>query len=787
MVIQTEITMTNESARNWPQIYLGVMLTTLATLILELSLTRIFSVVFFYHFAVLAISVALFGLGLGGIFSYMVAAWKGKFFANLGGLAALNSLVVVGTLMFVLSLGSDLHFWTLTVVYFASTVPFFFAGTVVSLVIAETIERVDRVYFYDLLGAAAGCLLLIPLLNSLGGPSTVIAAAALFAVSAAVWFHLAAASGRRNASLALSLVLVLLAVLNAKGSFIDVKYAKGNILREELFVQWNSFSRIAVVGKADKALSIEIDADAETAMVQLDLDEVSPQSREANLAVGPGMPYLVRPGAKTLIIGPGGGVDVFRALISGSRDVTGVEINPIIATTVMRERFVAHTHGLYLRPEVRIFVEDGRSFVRRSQEKYQVLQATLVDTWASTAAGAFALSENNLYTVEAFQDYLSHLTADGILAFTRWGFEPPRESLRLVSLAMEALERLGEREPWRHVIVGREENDTLDTVIVSRKPLAEDEITRLRMAFQRVPVKLLYLPGDLPSNAFGELLLSSNSKQYQRDYYFDITPVSDNRPFFFYTVQPRDVWAFFWSYIHKGWSQREADFKINVAVPLLYGLVAVSLIATILMLAFPPLLLGSRLPREKGVLRFLLFFVAIGMGYILIEVALIQKFILFLSHPTYALAVIVFSMLVFSGIGSYFSRYLLSGTAIRLQFVLLAVALLVAVLTLTVSPATAAGMGWPLPLRAMITVLMIAPVAFLMGMPFPTGLKLLENLHNPSVRWAWSLNAAASVLGSVSSIFFAIYIGLRETLMIGGTMYLCALALVHLSFKRTSR
>jgi hypothetical protein len=204
------------------------------------------------------------------------------------------------------------------------------------------------------------------------------------------------------------------------------------------------------------------------------------------------------------------------------------------------------------------------------------------------------------------------------------------------------------------------------------------------------------------------------------------------------------------------------------------------------MLALPPLLLGSRLPREKGVFRFLLFFVAIGVGYILIEVALIQKFILFLSHPTYALAVIVFSMLVFSGIGSYLSRDLLGGTASRLQLVLLAVALLVAALALTVSPATAAGMGWPLPLRAMITVLMIAPVAFLMGMPFPTGLKLLENLHAPSVRWAWSLNAAASVLGSVSSIFLAIYFGLRESLLIGGTMYLCALALVHLSFRRTS-
>jgi hypothetical protein len=207
-----------------------------------------------------------------------------------------------------------------------------------------------------------------------------------------------------------------------------------------------------------KHLSIRIDGDADTGIATQDLAMLSPASRRP---VGPGMPYLIRPGAKTLIIGPGGGEDVSRALASGSRDVTGVEINPIIASTIMQGRFAGYSQGIYLRPEVHIFVEDGRSFVRRSHEKYQVLQATLVDTWASTAAGAFALSENSLYTVEAFQDYLSHLTDDGIVAFSRWGFEPPRESLRLISLAMEALERLGEREPWRHVIVAREGSDSL--------------------------------------------------------------------------------------------------------------------------------------------------------------------------------------------------------------------------------------------------------------------------------------------------------------------------------------
>ncbi len=156
-----------------------------------------------------------------------------------------------------------------------------------------------------------------------------------------------------------------------------------------------------------------------------DLDHLTAAERANMLHEGPGFPYMLRPGAKTLVIGPGGGWDVARAITGGSKDVTAVEINPIIAHTIMQRRFPQLSHGLYFRPEVHLFVEDGRSFVRRSPDKYQVLQATLVDTWASTAAGAFALSENNLYTTDAFLDYLNHLTDDGLMVFTRWGFDPP--------------------------------------------------------------------------------------------------------------------------------------------------------------------------------------------------------------------------------------------------------------------------------------------------------------------------------------------------------------------------
>jgi hypothetical protein len=762
---------------NWSQVYLGVALTTLATLVLELALTRIFSVVFYYHFAFLAISIALFGLGAGGVFSYVAARGTNNLFSRLGSLAALTSLVVVGSLWFVLSRRDDSNL-TIGLIYFACALPFLLSGAIVALAISRTIERVDRVYFSDLLGAAIGCMILVPLLNSFGGPNTVLSAAVLFAVSSSIWFSLGSQPIRRAAAVTLALALATLITVNVRQHFIDVKFAKGSALKDEAFVKWNSFSRIAVrpdryTGKPE----ILIDADASTGIADFDFEHLSETERADLTRQGPAFAYQLRPGAKTLIIGPGGGWDVSRAIVSGSHDITGVEINPIIATTVMRKLYAAESRRLYFRPEVHIFVEDGRSFVRRSQEKYDVLQATLVDTWASTAAGAFALSENNLYTTEAFYDYLSHLTDNGILSFTRWGFVPPRESLRLLTLARVALARLGENDIARHVIVvregGKQELDAWgarDTVIVSRKPLSAEDVAKAEADIKQSNLHAVYLPGGGIANEFTAYLTSTDPQRFLREYPYDISPVSDDRPFFFYTVQPRDLVNFFTS------RHDMADYKVNRAVPLLFGVLAISLLATAIVLVLPPLVLGSQLPRDRSVLRFLLYFAAIGAGYILIQVALIQKFVLFLGHPTYALTVIIFSMLVFSGLGSLFSRRITGPEASGLSVTLALVAVVVVLLALIATPVTEIGITWPLGVKIAASVLFIAPAGFLMGIPFPTGLTLLEKWHHESIRWAWSLNAAASVLGSALSMFLAIYLGLRATLICGALLYIAALS-----------
>ncbi len=773
---------TDSGKTKWPQLYLGVAFTTLATLILELSLTRIFSVVFYYHFAFLAISIALFGLGAGGLFSYVVTSRGGNIFHKLGVLAVVNSLAVVASLVFILTRAGELGNLTLAGVYFASALPFFFSGAVISIAVAEAIQRMDRVYFFDLLGAASGCLMLVPFLNYLGGPNTVIAASVLLAVSAAVWYNLAGSLRGRAGAVTLALVFVALMAFNGKSHVIDVRYAKGHHIGQESFVRWNPISRIALLNPNSSDPEIVIDADASTGIPKFDLEHLTDQQRANLLHEGPGFPYMLRPGAKTLVIGPGGGWDVARALTGGSQDVTAVEINPIIAHTIMQQRFADLSHRLYFRPQVHLFVEDGRSFVRRSPEKYQVLQATLVDTWASTAAGAFALSENNLYTTDAFRDYLNHLTDDGLMVFTRWGFQPPRESLRLLSLAIESLGEVGESDAWRHVVVLRDHAQNingfgaLDTVMIFRKPLGDADIARVKAALSETNLRALYIPGDAPSNEFGELLRSADPKTFWASYRYNVTPVDDDRPFFFYTVQPRDVLDF----LKEG--GLSADYKINRALPLLFEVVGISILAIIVVLAFPPLLLGERLPAGKGVRGFLLYFVCIGTGYILIQVALIQKFVLFLGHPTYALTVIIFSMLISSGLGSYCSRRLTgeSSNTGRLSAVLIGVAVTVTALAYLAAPVSEFGVGWPLPLKALVTVCLIAPAGFLMGIPFPTGLTRLEQNFPQAVRWAWALNAAASVLGSAAAICLAIYIGLRATVLMGAFLYLCALSVLWL-------
>jgi hypothetical protein len=280
---------------------------------------------------------------------------------------------------------------------------------------------------------------------------------------------------------------------------------------------------------------------------------------------------------------------------------------------------------------------------------------------------------------------------------------------------------------------------------------------------------VIYAPGTRLETPFRDLLLSTDLKRFYQRYPFDVRPVTDDRPFFFYTVQARDL-----SLFGVRSSSANADSKINSAVPVLFGLVASSIAATLIILALPPLLLRDQLTRTRGDLRALSFFLFIGAGYILIQVALIQRFVLFLGHPTYALTVIIFSMLLSGGLGSFASKRLVRGDMRRLARVLMLIVAAVLVLAAVLPPISESGVALPFAVKVLISVALISPLGFAMGMPFPTGLTLLERVMPGSVRWAWAINAASSVMGSAAAMFLAIYLGLKLTIVIGGLLYLAA-------------
>src|SRR5262252_415883 len=763
----------------------GVALSSFAALLLELALTRLFSVVLFYHFAFLAISIALLGLGAGGVFAYL---WKGRL-AQIPTRKLASRLCVANAVLIVVVLEIVLHvpvaldvsaqnFARLTALYLAAAVPFFLTGLLFSVVFARETKRIPRLYGADLCGGALACLAVVPLLNWIGGPNAILVAGVALGVAAMIWAD--SAPSRRNAGL-LCLALIALTAANHSGRLIDIVYAKG-MFRDPAWVEfarWNALSRVEV-DRQGQAKAIVIDADASTYIMNAEVSRWHQTEWERDLmSAPPALANVLRPHGQFAIIGPGGGVDVLRAVANGSPSVTGIEINPIIATTIMRGRYADYAQHLYDRPDVHIHVTDGRSYLRATPQHFDVVQMTLVDTWASTAAGAFALSENNLYTVEAFREYFDHLKPDGMIAITRWEFKHPREALRVVSVVMEALNRLGVSNPSRNFIVaslGALDEDGIPVVVLAKKtPFSSSEEDAVAAHCERYSeLDPLYLPTAPGQNPFSELIASNDPHLYARSYAYNVTPVSDNAPFFFFTLKPGQI-------LGAQGLRHGIDWKVNLGVVVLLLVLAISAVAVMAFLVLP-LLLKSGARRQSPIP--LLYFIAVGLGYILVEIAFIQRFVLFLGHPTYALTVVIFLLLLSSGAGSVFSRRWLQQTSrVRLPLLLLVGAIIAYVMVLPALLGALVGLVfW---VKVLVSALLLVPLGVVMGMPFPTGLRALAGptaelsggASTNAVEWAWAMNAASSVLGSVLAMVIAIHWGLNTTLATGAAAYLAAMLL----------
>jgi len=779
-----------------------------SALLLELGLTRLFSVVLFYHFAFLAISIALLGLGAGAVFAHLRRQWLARWsVTQLGAaLCAANACFVFAVLEVVLHTAVSLNlnwpnFWRLTALYLAAAVPFFVTGLLFSIVFARNPERITQLYGADLLGGSLACLALVPLLNFIGAPNAILFTGVAVALAGLAW------ADQRNGlipALAATILLILIAA-NFHGKLIDIVYAKGKKRATPLYARWNALSRVEVDQQGPGRV-IVIDADAQTSLMNTDPHRWSDDYRRNLMSAPASLANVLRPNGDFAIIGPGGGVDVLRAVANGSRNVTGIEINPIIADDIVRGRFADYAYHLYEIPEVHMYVSDGRSFVRNSRDQYDVVEMTLVDTWASTAAGAFALSENNLYTVEAFREYFEHLKPDGMIAITRWEFAKPREALRVVSQAMEALRQMGVEDSSQNFIVvsdGPLDTDGKAVVVLAKKsPFTLEEQRAVLNHIQggnggdaNLNLNVLYLPATadrrgMAHPAFAQLITGQDARAFSAAYKYNVAPVTDNAPFFFFTLKPEQVF--------RGSERGGIDWKVNLGIAIL-GIVLLVSVAAVIAFLVLPLALSPETRSDSGSparpllarwgggssLR-VLYFIAIGLGYIMVEIALIQRFVLFLGYPTYALTVVVFLMLLSSGAGSLMSRRWFRDPT-RVVLALIVIVLGLAAYVFALPRVLESLIGLPLAAKLMMSALLLVPLGFAMGMPFPSGLRALAPGDGPAnhgaVEWAWAMNAASSVLGSVLAIVIAIQFGLTATLAGGAAAYVSAMLLLP-RFKR---
>ncbi|HKW18845.1 MAG TPA: hypothetical protein VJO35_15155 [Terriglobales bacterium] len=776
-VVQRPEIRTNNELRS-SELLFGISLGSFCALFLELALTRLFSVILFYHFAFLAISIALLGLGAGGVFAYLWKRELGSFETRCIATTCslLNAVVLPAVLEIVLHVPVSLeitkgNFARLSIIYLSSAAPFFLTGLEFSVIFARESSRINAIYGADLCGGAIACLAIVPLLNWIGAPNAIIFAALVSASAGAIW---STSRAWRSRAVSLASLMAILILVNSSTHWIDVVWAKGVRRKNVEFARWNAVSRVEVDRNSDGSRVIVIDADANTYIMNADPARWAGSQWEQNLMAAPAaVVNRLRARGDYAIIGPGGGVDVLRAVANGSHSVTGIEINPLIAQTIMRNRYADFAYHLYDRPDVSIHVADGRSFIRSSHTHFDIVEMTLVDTWASTAAGAFALSENSLYSTQAFCEYFEHLKPDGIIAVTRWEFQQPREALRVVSVAMQALHQKGEANVASNFVVisqGDLNADGIPVAVMAKKsPFTSQEEDAIRNYLQKYSkLKLLYAPSAPMSNAFTQLITSNDPWSFARHYAYNVTPVTDDAPFFFFTLKPEELWR------SLGGSGA-MDWKVNLGVAVLGMLLVISVIAVMAFLIVP---LALRSYIGQSVTAALLYFVAIGLGYIVVEITFIQRFVLFLGHPTYALTVVVFLLLLSSGAGSVVSKKWITRPG-QVWWPISAICFVTVAYVAVLPPILDHAIGVPFMLKLAISAFLLAPLGFMMGMPFPAGLRALTEREREGtfIEWAWAMNAASSVLGSVLAIVVAVQWGLNVTLAFGAGAYFFALLL----------
>jgi spermidine synthase len=791
-----------------PTTLLAVGLLSAAMLAFDLTLTRLFAVAQFYHFAFMVISLALLGAGASGS---LLSVWPGlrrypAWWTAGFAAAALASYAVLNLIPFdsyaIAWDGRQAVYLVLT--FAGAAVPFLFSGLAVGGLLAGDTEGLHRIYAANLAGSAVGAVVALPLLDWVGGEGALFVSAALGLAAAGMY----PARGRRiwtalrTAGLTAG-VLALMLVATVRPDWAAPRLSPYKALSQALlapgaqhtFFEWGVQARVDVVesesihvmpGLSQNAL---IDTPPRQAGMTLDGDNLQPLTAlapedELTGALAASVPEAaaraLRPDAgHVLILYPGGGWSALMALAGGAPEVTLVERNPLVVDA-LRDQYAGFTRGLYRDPRVDVRVIEGRTYARRAGESFDVVIVALSDGFHPVTSGAYSLSEDYRYTVEAVGDYLDRLRPGGVLIVTRWLQTPPTESLRVLGTTRAALAGRGVSDPAAQVAAFRSLRTM--TFVVSNEPFTADDLAALRDFASSRAYDLVWLPGISPGevNRYAQLpepvyytafsALLADPAGFVRGYDFDIRPSRDDRPFFFHYFRWRQT-----PEVLAGLGQTWQPFGGSGYFVLVALLAVVAALAALFIVG--PLVVGrvgARAAAGEGSIRAraLAYFFALGLAFLFVEIPLAQRFILYVGQPVTALALVLFALLLFSGLGS------LTAPRWPLRAALGLVVIAAVVTPLALNGLFGATLGWPTAARAAAGVLSLAPLGYLMGVPFAGGIRLVERAAPGIVPWAWAINGSASVISGVLAVMAALSWGFTAVLWLGAAAYGAALAAI---------
>jgi hypothetical protein len=775
-------------------------------LMLQIIQTRLLSVIAWYYLAFFAISMAMFGMTAGALLIYLNAHrfQPDRLLEHLSWItSAFAMAVVVSTLSTVSTvLASSLASGLMVLLWFKLILiilpPYVLAGMAISLALTHSPWPVGLVYGVDLVGAATGCLLALALMSWLDGVSALFAVGAIAAIAASCF----RAAWRRSSGEAIrgswvnrwfvfrhpALLAALLAVLAGVNGWAEPYGISPTIVKERLELsapaaqEWNSFSRVRaepagltrpeISGPSPKTplietsqMRMEIDGSAATTMYRFDGDFSLLWFLKYDVT---NLAYTIRHHGRSAVIGVGGGRDLLSAHYFGFTDVTGVELNPIFV------RWLTGTFRDYNRladvSGTRLFVDEARSWFARTKERFDLIEMSLVDTWAATGAGAFSLSENGLYTVEGWQHFLDALAPNGVLTVSRW-YDPKNiaEVGRLLSLATATLRSRSVVHPWEQIYLAS--SPILATIIVSNAPFSADDLARLHAATSELGFTELVSPDRDPAlPVLASVLNSTTAAEFDdlvSEYHIDLTAPTDDRPFFFNQLVLTDLVS-----VRSAGAAKDGVVKGNLAAVKTIAVIVVLSLSLVLATIVGPSLPAVRQAPASLALFGTLWFSLTGLGFMFVEIGVIQRVSLFLGHPVYGLAIGLFSMILATGIGSLLSERVRLGTATKLAGWAGLLCFLIAVLSAWFPLLVGTFEGGTLAVRTVVSLAAIVPAGILMGFGFPTGMRLVNAIDRRPTPWFWAVNGAAGVLAASVAVGTSIAFSIHASLWIGAGCYL---------------